>query len=253
MSSEKRRVLGKEVFEIQRQLFDRDPEGFYQSYFEDRQSKLLELIRFRRTDGTMVGFMIIRLRDMKFEGHLLTLMTAGVSILPEYQSENATFFSIYSRYIHHKLRHLKRDLVHVSLMIHPATFHYYQTYARHVYPHWRDGIDERRARFLHHMADMMGFERVTEAGTFVRKLPEGTPLPDESVKARVRTSNDPDMKYFIEQTGLREGYGMLVLFPVTFDNLISPIPHLFLRQFAKKVRRVKPLALWRAHERKAHR
>lgn len=240
MSAAERRALGEEVFQIQRQLFDRDPEGFYQSYFEDKRSKLLELIRFRRADGTTVGFMIIRLLDTEYEGHPFTLMTAGVSILPEYQSENATFFCMYTRYIVHKLKHLHRDLLYVSLMVHPATFHYYQTYARRVYPHWRDGIDDRNARLLHHLADMMGFERTPDAGPFVRKLPQGTPLPDEDTKTRVLTSKAPDMKFFVEQTGLRDAYGMLVLFPVTLDNLLLPVPHLILRQLIKKVRRLMP-------------
>lgn len=223
-----REAIVKSTYEIYRQLFVGRSLDMWRDKLVDEKDTLTRVGLFY-VDQNLVGYGILKFREVLYHNtkHTVSLGSVGLSegfrgnsiLLQYYQMEFRRFLVAYFNQKNHMIDNfLSYGGYSLALRL------FYSVYPSAVNPTMDDTLSE----YTKFLANYVGYTKANVENPWVYLSTSSVNMVPNT-KERSLHKEDPNCKFFVAQTDLIKGHGLLAISPVTISNLrpmdASPLQH----------------------------
>lgn len=209
-------MLAEELFQTHNQIFvGIDKETFIRYLFHSGAADTKIRI-YRRQDGALVGYAVVHRYQEVIKDKPITIFRAEAGFLPQYRAHGRTTYFYGHQLLKHLLSHPTESIFYLGMLVHPSSYVVFARYFDDMYPKGGREIPEDRYRLMIDMADSFAVPPVDPSDPLIRNI--GWRTREE--KPYWRSTDDPDVMFFRNRNpDYRLGHGLLVLVPITIQNL----------------------------------
>lgn len=183
--------------------------------------------------GALVGYNVILYHEHEYQGRPIGVYNANVGLLPEYRGHNRTVATGLRLALPRLLREPRRRLYFHAYLLHPSVYVMLDKFATIIWPSARNDPPPPEAlEMLGWLARRPGAPPAWEPDNpWVARLPTTIDEGDLEMASWSR-SNRPSVRYFFEKNShSHEGGALVMLVPLTLDNLGRAVARLALQRW----------------------
>lgn len=221
LSHDERAQLAHRLFQVHHQIFDGlDEAGFAEYVVNPRPGVKTEICLYHNPEGELVGYSAFHVVPINLRGRPGSVVRMEAGILPAYRHSGIVMlFSVRCLFKYRLLSLFPRSYF-LGCFIHPIIYRQLMRTALDVAPSRKRVSSAEHVALVSELAAAFQMppwdaERpwLRDTGWIVRQ--------DAETTARLAASEDPDIRYFIEQNPhYLEGVGLLLVAPCTAINVL---------------------------------
>lgn len=218
LSEQQRAELSEKLYQIHRAIFAGLDEKEFDHYVVNSPAKATRILLYRNRQKELIGYFGVHRFEEYLEGQPFTVFSAEVGLLPGYRQRDANISFWLMEAAKFKLLHLGQPVYFLHAPVSPSFYALVARRMRTVYPRADTKLPSYILNLMAHLAEEFGLQQVDERDPLIRKV-------GWIVKATNREENfwhlskNPHIRFYVaENPKFREGYGLLMLIPVTVAN-----------------------------------
>lgn len=220
LSEQQRAALSEKLYQIHRAIFaGLDEEGF-DHYVVNSPAKATRILLYRNRQRELIGYFGVHRFEEYLEGQPFTVFRAEVALLPRYRQRDANLSFWLMEAAKFKLLHPGQPVYFLYAPVNPSFYALVARRMRTVYPRADTKLPSYILNLMAHLAQEFGLQRVDERDPLIRKVGWIAKATNRE-EAFWHMSENPHIRFYVtENPKFREGFGLLMLIPVTVANAV---------------------------------
>ncbi len=205
----------------------------FHQYFFGIHPERLE-ISFIYKDNEIAGFCTSGAYPKKVKGKKVVILRSAFGLLDQYKKGKFPLHGLFYKYMRYKLTHLFTKVYVTGFMANPLMYAMICKYTLQCYPRRNQEVSAEMTSFADNLLESMNLLR-KKVNPFVVKIHFQVKFKKQDIE-RFENSEDEDVRFFLNiNPGYNNQEGVLVLVPVTLQNMIYAFIRYLLRGIRKKI------------------
>jgi CRP-like cAMP-binding protein len=221
LSSEERRKLTDDLYEVHRRIFDGVERESFAKYVVDSKAEHTWIHLHKNEAGETVGYFALHVFEKHLDGRPTAVFRAEAGSLRAYRGGNANARFGLKMALRYLLMHPGRRAFYLGSLVHPSSYSLLAGNFGEVWPRREEQPPPELLTFMDELTSEFGLEKVDPANPWVRRVGWRT-RETEMEREYWLHCDKPVARFFVEANpGYVEGHGLVTLVPLTVPNLLS--------------------------------
>jgi hypothetical protein len=208
----------------------------FRSYYQNEALERIEGFLIKK-DGVVIGFCTAAFYHLVVKGKHYVIGRSAVGIIEAERHKRLPVWSLFAKFIIYKRRHPFYRLVMTGYIANPIIYAMLCKYVGIVYPREGQAVSDEILSFKNELLRKSGLLK-SERHPFVLRIHFSVKLLAGDVE-RIMSSVSSHVRYFLQINPLfREQYGVMVIIPVTWYNILLSVYNYVIDRCRKWVRRL---------------
>ena len=240
LSASARDDLARRLYAVHERIFTGFGAEEFRAFVIDRRAESTLIQLYETAAGDLLGYCAIHRFRRSAAGRRVIVLRAEAGLLPEYRGRGMTYGFGMIRALIEKLRHPFTPVYYLGNMIHASSFHLFCKYFRRLFPDPSGQTHGDLSEIARELVETFSEPAVTPSDPFVRDSGVST-IESPQEKALNSGRDRADVAFFkARNPGYAQGYGLVLLVPMTFTNLAGAIRIRILERLRILLRRHTP-------------